>query len=82
MGYQYDLHQHEKKLLQEKSELRRSRESNNAPSRPQWEEYSGTSESCEERHYEPKHNRGRTERPIKESRARNHNSSSSTVNEE
>jgi hypothetical protein len=65
MGYQYDLHQHKKKLLQEKSELRRSRESNIASSRPQWEEYSGMSESSEERQHEPKHNRGRMERPIK-----------------
>jgi hypothetical protein len=78
MGYQ---HQHKKELLQEKSELRRSRESNSASSRPQREEYSSTSESSKERHYEPKHNRGRTERPVKESHARNHNSSSSTVRE-
>jgi predicted solute-binding protein len=33
MGYQYALHQHKKKLLQEKSELRRSHESNRASSR-------------------------------------------------
>jgi hypothetical protein len=82
MGCQYALHQHKKKLLQEKSELRRSRKSNSASSRPQWEEYSGTSESSEEMHYEPKHNRRRTEQPIKESHARNHNSSFSTVDEE
>jgi hypothetical protein len=60
MGYQYALHQHKKKLLQEKSELRRSHESNSVSSRPQWEEYSGMSESNEERHREPKHNRRRT----------------------
>jgi hypothetical protein len=60
MGYQYALHQHKKKLLQEKSELRRSHESNNASSRSQWEEYSETSESSKERHNEPKHNRRRT----------------------
>jgi hypothetical protein len=82
MGYQYALHQHKKKLLQEKSELRKSHESNNASSRPQWEEYSGTSESSEERHCEPKHSRGRIDRPVKESRARNHNSSSLTVYKE
>jgi hypothetical protein len=45
MGYQYALHQHKKKLLQEKRELRRSHESNSASSKPQWEEYSKTSES-------------------------------------
>jgi hypothetical protein len=33
IGYQYALHQHKKKLLQEKSELRRSHESNSASSR-------------------------------------------------
>jgi hypothetical protein len=60
MGYQYALHQHKKKLLQEKSELRRSHESNSASSRSQWEEYSETSESSEERYREPKHNRRRT----------------------
>jgi hypothetical protein len=35
-----------------------------------------------EMHCEPKHNRGRTERPIKEGHARNHNSSSSVHEEE
>jgi hypothetical protein len=60
MGYQYALHRHKKKLLQEKSELRRSHESNSASSRSQWEEYNETSESSEERHREPKHNRRRT----------------------
>jgi hypothetical protein len=40
------------------------------------------SESREERHREPKHNRRRIERPIKESRAKNLNSSFSTIDEE
>jgi hypothetical protein len=60
MGYQYALHQHKKKLVQEKSELTRSLESNSESSRLQWEEYIETSESSEERHCEPKHNRRRT----------------------
>jgi hypothetical protein len=60
MGYQYALHQHKKKLLEEKSKLRRSHESNSESSRSQWEKYSETSESSEERHREPKHNRRRT----------------------
>jgi hypothetical protein len=68
MGYQYALHQHKKKLLQEKSELRRSHESSGASSRLQWEEYSETSESSEERYGEPKHNRRRTGWSGKESR--------------
>jgi hypothetical protein len=48
-----------------KSELRKSRESNNASSRLQREEYSGTSESIEERHCERKHNKRRAKQPIK-----------------
>jgi hypothetical protein len=71
----------QKKQLQEKNKLRRSHESKSALGRTQWEEYSGMSESREERHYEPKHNRRRTHQPIKESRARNYNSSFSTVDE-
>jgi hypothetical protein len=59
MGYQYALHQHKKKLLQEKSKLRRSHKSNSELSTLQWEEYSETSESSEERHRELKHNRRR-----------------------
>jgi hypothetical protein len=74
MGYHYALHMHKKKLLQEKSELRRSHESNSASSRPQWEEYSSTSESSEERHREPKHNRRRKEWPSKEGHTENLNS--------
>jgi hypothetical protein len=54
MGYQYALHQHKKKLLEEKSELRRSQESNSTSSRSHWEKYSEMSESSEERHHEPK----------------------------
>jgi hypothetical protein len=68
MGYQYALHQHKKKLLQEKSELRISHESNNASSRLQWEQHSETSESSEGRNREPKHNRRRTGWSGKESR--------------
>jgi hypothetical protein len=34
MGYQYGLHQHKKKLLEKKSELRRTQENNSASSRP------------------------------------------------
>jgi hypothetical protein len=66
MGYQYALHQHKKKLLEEKSELRRIQENNGTLSRSLWEEYSETSESSEERQREPKHGRRRTEWPNKE----------------
>jgi hypothetical protein len=53
MGYQYALHQHKKKLREEKSELRRSQENNSASSRSYWDEYSEMSDSSEERHREP-----------------------------
>jgi hypothetical protein len=61
MGYQYALHQHKKKLRAEKSELRKSQESNNASSRSYWNEHSETSESSKERHREPKNSRRETE---------------------
>jgi hypothetical protein len=60
MGYQYALHQHKKKLWEEKSELRRSQENNSVSSRSYWEEYNETSDSSEERHREPKHSRRST----------------------
>jgi hypothetical protein len=73
MGYQYALHQHKKKLLEEKSKLRRSQENNSASSRPHWEEYRETSESSKQRHCEPKHSRKRTEWSRKEDRTRSIN---------
>jgi hypothetical protein len=62
MGYQYALHQHKKKLLAEKSELRKSQESYSASSRSYWSEYGETSDSSKERHREPKHSRRKTAR--------------------
>jgi hypothetical protein len=82
MGYQYALNQHKKKLLQEKSKLRRSHKSNNTSSRSQWEEYNKTSESSEERHHEPKHNRRRTEWSRKGGRTKNLNSFQTADEEE
>jgi hypothetical protein len=73
MGYQYALHQHKKKLLEEKSDLRRSQENNSASSRSHWEEYSEMSESSKERHHEPKHSRRRIEWPRKEDRTKSVN---------
>jgi hypothetical protein len=82
MGYQYALHPHKIMLLEEKSELRRSQESNSASSRPHWVEYSETSESRKERHHEPKNNRKRTEWPRKEERTRSINTSLSYEEED
>jgi hypothetical protein len=57
MGYQYALHQHRKKLREEKDEFRRSQENNNMSSGAYWDEYSDASESSRERHRDPKHSR-------------------------
>jgi hypothetical protein len=62
MGYQYALHQHKKKLWEEKDELRRSQENNSVSSGAHWDEYSEASDSSRERHREPKHNRRTTAR--------------------
>jgi hypothetical protein len=70
MGYQYALHQHKKKLLAEKSELRKSQESYSASSRSYLSEYRETSDSSKERHREPKHSRRKTTRGTEEERAR------------
>jgi hypothetical protein len=59
-----------KKLREEKSELRRSQENNSASSKSYWDEHSEISDSSEERHREPKHNRRRIAQPRKEDRAR------------
>jgi hypothetical protein len=70
MGYQYALHQHRKRLREEKSELRRSRENNSASSRSYQHERSEMSGSSEERHREQKHSRRRTAQPRKKDHAR------------
>jgi hypothetical protein len=57
MGYQYALHQHRKKLREEKDEFRRSQENNNVSSGAYWDEYDDASESSRERHRDPKHSR-------------------------
>jgi hypothetical protein len=49
MGYQYALHQHKKKLREEKDEFRRSQENNSVSSGAYWDEYSKASDSSRER---------------------------------
>jgi hypothetical protein len=68
MGYQYALHQHRKKLREEKDEFRRSQENNSVSSRAYWDEYSDASESSRERHRDPKHGRRTTTWAREESR--------------
>jgi hypothetical protein len=69
MGYQYVLHQHRKKLREEKDEFRRSQENNSVSSVAYWDEYSDTSESSRERHRDPKqqedNNMGKRRKPHK-----------------
>jgi hypothetical protein len=50
MGYQYALHQHKKKLREEKDEFRRNQENNSISSGEYWDEYSEASESRRDRH--------------------------------
>jgi hypothetical protein len=57
MGYQYALHQHKKKLREERDMFMRSRGDDSMSSGGYWDEYSNTSESSMERHGDPKHNR-------------------------
>jgi hypothetical protein len=71
MGYQYALHQHKKKLREEKDNIRRSQENNSVLSRAYWDEYSEASESSRERHKDPKNNR----RTIAWAREENHTGS-------
>jgi hypothetical protein len=70
MGYQYTLHQHKKKLREEKDEFRRSQENNSVSSGECWDEYSEASESNRDRHRDPKHNRRTTARAREENHAR------------
>jgi hypothetical protein len=70
MGYQYALHQHRKKLREEKDELRRSQENYSMSSGAYWDEYSGESESSRERHRDPKHSRRATAWAREESRVK------------
>jgi hypothetical protein len=60
MGYQYTLHQHKKKLREERDIFMTSRDDNSMSSGGYWDEYSDTSEYSMERHRDPKHNRRTT----------------------
>jgi hypothetical protein len=70
MGYQYALHQHKKKLREEKDEFRRSQENNSVSSGAYWDEYSEASESSRDMHKDPKHNRRTTARAREENHTR------------
>jgi hypothetical protein len=60
MGYQYALHQHKKKLREERDTFMRSRDNNSTSCEEYWDNYSNDSEYSRERHRDPKHNRRTT----------------------
>jgi hypothetical protein len=60
MGYQYTLHQHKKKLREERDMFVRSRDNNSMSREEYWDDYSDDSEYSRERRRDPKHNRGTT----------------------
>jgi hypothetical protein len=70
MGYQYALHQHKKKLREEREMFMRSRDDNSMSSGGYWDEYSDASEYSMERHRDPKHNRRTTAQTREESYAK------------
>jgi hypothetical protein len=70
MGYQYALHQHKKKLREERDMFMRSRDDNSTSSGGYWDEYSSASECSMERHRDPKHNRRTTTQTREESYAK------------
>jgi hypothetical protein len=71
MGYQYVLHQHKKKLREERDMFMRSRGDDSTSSGGYRDEYSDASESSMERHRDPKHNRRTTTQIREESYAKN-----------
>jgi hypothetical protein len=60
MGYQYALHQHKKKLREERDMFVRSRDDNSMSREEYWDDYSDDSEYSRERRGDPKHNRETT----------------------
>jgi hypothetical protein len=69
MGYQYALHQHKKKLREERDMFTRSRDSNSTSREEYWD--SDDSEYNRERRRDPKHNRGTTAQSREERYSRN-----------
>jgi hypothetical protein len=58
MGYQYALHQHKKKLREERDMFLRSQDNNSMSREEYWDDYSDDLEYSRERRRDPKHNRG------------------------
>jgi hypothetical protein len=70
MGYQYALHQHRKKVREERDMFMRSRGDDSMTSEEHWDEYSDASESSMERHKDPKHKRRTIAHAVEESYTR------------
>jgi hypothetical protein len=70
MGYQYALHQHKKKLREERDMFMRSRGDDSTSSGVYWDEYNDTLESSMERHRDPMHSRRTTTQIREESYAK------------
>jgi hypothetical protein len=70
MGYQYALHQHRKKVREERDMIMRSRGDDSMSSEEHWHVYNDASESSMERHKDPKHKRRTTVRVVEESYTR------------
>jgi hypothetical protein len=71
IGYQYALHQHKKKLREERDMFARSRDNNSTSREEYWDDYSDDSEYSRERRGDPKHNRGTTAQSREERYSRN-----------
>jgi hypothetical protein len=71
MGYQYVLHQHKKKLREERDMFARSRDDNITSREEYWDDYSDDSEYSRERRGDPKHNRGTAAQSREERYSRN-----------
>jgi hypothetical protein len=69
MGYQYALHQHRKKLREERDMF--FQDNNSMSGGEYWDDYSEDSEYSRERRGDPKHNRGTTAQSGKERYPRN-----------
>jgi hypothetical protein len=82
MGYQYALHQHKKKLREERDMFMRSRGNDSTSSGGYWNEYSDASESSMERHRDTKNNRRTTAQIREESYAKSQSAQQSEEEED
>jgi hypothetical protein len=71
MGYQYALHQHKKKLREERDMFATGQDNNSMSKEEYWDDYSDDSEYSRERRGDPKHNRGTTAQSREERYSRN-----------